>query len=1205
MSNCQHKNPLIRSGSTQEGRQLAALSPTAAKVDDRTISDFILFAKRYAPHIKFYNLQNLEHGNWEAFWERDISAVMATLAEFPIEMMRSFQIGLRNYIISIPQELPAVAQDAALERHFKLLFYIPLIQIKTLTHQLYLLPKQHPLRIELTRLCSIEIQPALERIIAYHKGAVSSITLMDEEIIQPNLFEDPILNITLPAFIQNGLQGNPDFTQAKIQMPYYSDNWAHYYQSIPADNRPFIEEPTSYRQMLDALQYNLFTAAFDRIIEALSKVRQKARVYLDASLREGGDHAANYGLWLAFLRLFKYSQDHLNEYTKRHLEYYYQEVLQLKPLGPQTDQVHVLFELQKNQEQALLPTGTALKAGKDDLGNPVIYQTLHDIVVNKAKVREIKSLFTPNTGFPIAAQKVDTLDGIEEALTDDFPSWNPIFKGAQQGPKARLGLAIADPQLFLREGSRSIIFDFKKTLPGISLSSLQVWYTSEEGWVQAPRPVKISEVVKNTSSSSRTNRNRVRTQTKKFKIDLPPEYPPIIHFDTSLHVDEDHTDAFDTGSPVLKILVTGEYTAWKRFSFSSCSIHISGNAIKNLRIQNKDGVVDTSKPFPLFGAIPDKLPYFILGSSEIFSKRLSSFKVNFEWKEKYVRTGFFYKYNTTTYDLTLNYLTGGKWTTKNKVIENTHHLFEHDQIQNQVDFSTEASEIEIHPTQTLENPVFAPNSVNGFAKIDCDAGFGHDVFVNEKTAALIKKSNPSASYTKSGSINYSKDIPKDPYPAELTSISVDYTTEPASPSQTFHLHPFGFEPITQLKYILPISANAGEFYLGIEGLKPPQRLSLLFQITDGTADPLSDEAEASWSYLYNDQWITTDFEVDDQTDQLTRSGIISFDFPKHAGTAHRRMPSGYTWIRMSIPAELDALNELRAIHAQAVLATFTDQSNDSTFLESPLEAETIKKLDRSIASIKKVIQPYPSFGGRGQESSSQYYTRTSERLRHKNRAVQIWDYEHLILQHFPKIYKVKCLNHTKDNNGLRPGYVSIVCIPKVQSTSKNPLRPYTEKKVILDIQRLIQSKVSPFVKLEVVQPQLEEVQFDFSVAFTSDIADIPFYKDLLNQAIIAYLSPWAFEQGHEISFGGKWYKSQLIDFVDGLPYVDYVKDVRMFHKVNIEQSDRSWRKLDTEIIEGTTARSILVSHPNHLIHPIQSTTSKGAAFSNTVKYRQR
>ena len=42
----------------------------------------------------------------------------------------------------------------------------------------------------------------------------------------------------------------------------------------------------------------------------------------------------------------------------------------------------------------------------------------------------------------------------------------------------------------------------------------------------------------------------------------------------------------------------------------------------------------------------------------------------------------------------------------------------------------------------------------------------------------------------------------------------------------------------------------------------------------------------------------------------------------------------------------------------------------------------------------------------------EYYRRISERLRHKNRAITSWDYEQIILENFPEVFKVKCLNST-------------------------------------------------------------------------------------------------------------------------------------------------------------------------------------------------
>jgi hypothetical protein len=69
--------------------------------------------------------------------------------------------------------------------------------------------------------------------------------------------------------------------------------------------------------------------------------------------------------------------------------------------------------------------------------------------------------------------------------------------------------------------------------------------------------------------------------------------------------------------------------------------------------------------------------------------------------------------------------------------------------------------------------------------------------------------------------------------------------------------------------------------------------------------------------------------------------------------------------------------------------------------------------------------PYPSFGGRVTEDNAEFYNRVSERLRHKDRAITIFDYERLVLESFPDIYRVKCIDHTDEGCELAPGHVLV------------------------------------------------------------------------------------------------------------------------------------------------------------------------------------
>jgi hypothetical protein len=88
--------------------------------------------------------------------------------------------------------------------------------------------------------------------------------------------------------------------------------------------------------------------------------------------------------------------------------------------------------------------------------------------------------------------------------------------------------------------------------------------------------------------------------------------------------------------------------------------------------------------------------------------------------------------------------------------------------------------------------------------------------------------------------------------------------------------------------------------------------------------------------------------------------------------------------------------------------------------------------------------------------------------------------------------------------------------------------------------------------------------------------DEAFHLKLLKKEIVRFLSPWAFDQGKDISFGGQIYKSSLINFVEERPYVDYLTDFQLFHVIT-DSGGKDWSKIDQEEIEASTAISILVA----------------------------
>jgi hypothetical protein len=503
--------------------------------------------------------------------------------------------------------------------------------------------------------------------------------------------------------------------------------------------------------------------------------------------------------------------------------------------------------------------------------------------------------------------------------------------------------------------------------------------------------------------------------------------------------------------------------------------------------------------------------------------------------------------------------------------------------------------------------IYNSQSIKGFLKLTLQQDFGFSKYLMDLSKYLIDKSK-SDYYPKEVGVQ-----PTEPYTPKIKSLYASYsaysikdlsaadTLSASNDINFFHMYPFGEGMISsgeisgflpQFKHSGTTEPHIGELYIGIENLKPNESVNLLFQVMEGTTDPLvvKPTEHISWAVLSNNDWVEFEFsEYSDNTLQLVQSGIISFKIPAEATIKNTILPTGYIWLRAAITKAAEAICKIITVDAQAAVATFVNNDNADDFLNTPLPAATVSKLQVPDAAIKKIIQPYSSFGGRSTEDEDHFYIRVSERLRHKARAITVWDYEHLVLEAFPEIYKVKCLNHTHIEENIhhevRPGHVSIITIPSLQNRNDvNPLKPYTQQSTLTNIENYLNKRISCFVKLHACQPQFEEVKLEFSVKFFDQYNDFNFYKEKLQEEITQFLSPWAYGNKSSIDFGGNVYKSVLINFIEERYYVDFITDVKM--KVIVGEIPTASDDMDE--IMASTARSILVSVPasQHVIKEI-------------------
>ncbi len=129
--------------------------------------------------------------------------------------------------------------------------------------------------------------------------------------------------------------------------------------------------------------------------------------YISEPERFTGDRARwlgrpHFALLLVFLELFRHARAQAGELTGRNLDYFYRDILQMQREPALPDRAAVVLRLAARVSEARIPAGTALQAGHDSAGLPRIYRSERELLVSRAQVAALRSLFAYRriTGLP-------------------------------------------------------------------------------------------------------------------------------------------------------------------------------------------------------------------------------------------------------------------------------------------------------------------------------------------------------------------------------------------------------------------------------------------------------------------------------------------------------------------------------------------------------------------------------------------------------------------------------------------------------------------------------------------------------------------------------------------------------------------------------------------------------------------------------------
>lgn len=1387
---CQCHSEISRDGSGQLNRYLKALDPAYAPVDDRSIEELLVFTKRYANQIRFYDIpdSNMPGGedetkiSWREFFRRDVAVIAASLSQTDIWQLKKDYDELRAKLDAHPSH-----------NTFGALFD-PILGMAIKIDNWYALSiSENPLYADLQLAINSNLKGQMQKIVAYEEG------FKYVDLKHP-------LNLDYAAIKNKDIWGLNDTINADISI---------------------YEGADAAEKILNAGLY--IDDVFNNFYGFISQLIANSESYMQFALEQYPKHQPHMALFIAFLQLFRLAQEQMKGITGRMLDFYYRDVLRLTPKPSIPDKVHIVFELAKDVASYNVAPDTSLKAGKDALGKDEIYATETDLVVNQAKVKEIKNVFiqkVPTTEVDANGNKIQIVqniyaqpaanskDGFGEKFTEPNLKWPTFGKGnaafntsnnlcdqvaliddVDRADQAQIGFAIASPQLVLYGGNRLLKIGFELNddslfvkakdfeTQNVGKSFFQILLTGEKGWITIEDILSQNEFdnllvtytpaggtpevlgIFNPDLDKIKGAYYLDAVNNSIVVYLPVSEQPVIRFDPKAHPGYD----FKTPYPVIKILVNQplnlEENDYKNFMFSRIdiqskvgSINPSGekqkevtgsgqfpstdnlftyhyDGLESLIIQNENGLVQLGKPFDPFTAYPAQGKSFYIGSEETFNKPLGKLAVNIN---KTQQSGFdLSQFGSGIFGVSV--LHNKKW---EELSNENGNDFDQEHLTINILNHAEFPDFEGSPDIT---PVTLPRTpIQYFTQwqLQTEKGFLQIVYEQETSSDLQSRQSLAIGL-------------------EIKEVSLSYESEllgldPAI-DQFFHIYPFGvvetyletpsfrnsgaglsnifsfntdFTTLDKLKQgllvnagnaLLPqfnflspyskyydntissfqtssqrfssslgtrlgaiqrssTSANAvgllldarsnienrsnqyigdmqeGMLFIGLEKLQPLQSISMLFQFAEGSAENEDDDPPTiNWSYLTYNEWRPLKAEniVSDGTYGFQTTGIIKIDIPADASAYNTIITNGLIWLCASVTKNANRIPQLIDIVTQAVEAKFKDQNNDPSHFDNVLPAASITKLSTPVAEISKVQQPFASFDGKHQEAGKEFYTRVSERLRHKRRAINAWDYEHLVLNRFPSIYKIKCITHTDPNclctnkslttvnsvlpktvlfNGdnvtmaaslnmvadevnknpllnitlighgshasanvenvvnayadgnlggipifkidlsrisvktveegnnisvdiietenccgpqIAPGHVLLIPIANLKNrNAANPLQPKTSRRTLIEIQEYLKKLTSPFVHVYAKNPVYEQIIVSFKVQFYAGI-DKGYYMKKLNDEIVHFLTPWAFDENAEVTFNQKIYASSIINFIEERSYVDFITDFIM------------------------------------------------------------
>ncbi|WP_235299097.1 hypothetical protein [Portibacter marinus] len=1068
-------------GTHQSSRLLKALDPNYVRLEDRNMPTMLAFIADISQHVKYYNLENEEEGNWNNFYSSDISIVLASIISTDLEKItEKFNIIISNFY-----------KNQNFDQRYK--------YFKELTDLLFeQAQKFNRWYADITKLNlqSSRFENTVEH--EFHNVIVEKVRFPFQRF---------------KSYIDAGVKDKIIDDKDLYDFKNFKKIWA--LDDVQEDNIYFgkdkLEKITSAM-----LQFRLL---FRSIFNSLNYSVYHFEKFFVNSLKFKNDHHPNIGLLISFLKLFNHVQNDYNSISSRLLNFYYKKYLKLQPNGATPDEVFVNFTLKDRFDRHYLPKGSILNTSVIIDGVNVDFKTSDHLEITSAKIAALKTLYLSRIddldtshyklvshiySAPIANSK-DGLGAKFENVYDEWPTFGEEQEYKPQGQNtmqtAELGFAIASPILELAEGRREVtlrlnftrestriykrlVYDvhekvnaskeadepmntieetfYNRVFNQIDTTrNFKIYLTGEKEWIEVdPSTITIRAVgdgnwLYDFSQNIEDCIDIMNTLEIKFSVSKAK--PPIVPFDPDQYKDE----YFDTDFPVMKVVLNDNkqpfsYSFLQSLIVQDVEMKVSVDQIRNFTVYDENYNIQTSRNLYPFGNNPGRNARCYIGVPEMFRKEVTNATFKFNWanmpdtvsqfKNRYsdykesvhpsslkIRFGAISDYEViTNFDDSLNF----------PFFPSTEGDLE---IHDETDISESEFELnnyafdnlDIYPDPYLpENNPLDENTKTGYFVMEIVEprnAFSHNVYQNEVQEALNRNINNPKEQRK---------FPQEPVTPYARNLNISYQAEAKFnvtfgskplPEEYFYIHPFGIEKTyydgsADKDGLLPKYEADGYLFIGLQDVNPPESISLYFELSSKKTkiQNVNTIPQIEWKYLSNNIWYTMDESkvLFDGTDGFTKSGIVRLQLPAALEDQNDILDYDLFWLAASLHGNTELVCHVIDLQPHAVKAHWVMNDEIIDRIREPLPPFSINRLQQSVVAIDTVRQGFESFGGKPKENDEEFFARVSERIRHKGRGVTHWDIERIVLEKFYEVQQTKVISYL--SNPLEENHIETV-----------------------------------------------------------------------------------------------------------------------------------------------------------------------------------